>query len=123
MKVNIPIRSNCKWCNKALVGRRDKEYCDITCKNEYHYANKQTLTPVTKRIDQFLHRNRTILYEFSKDKSKNKFYMSKAQLLKRGFKFEYFTGTTQNKEGKTYFSIYDFSYIPFSTEQVMVVRK
>jgi hypothetical protein len=44
-------------------------------------------------------------------------------LQRAGFKFEYLTGIYFNKEGKIYRIIYDFAWMDFSDQSVLVVRK
>jgi len=53
----------CKICQKKIVGRSDKIFCDIRCKNQYH----QHLRFITKKaaieINSYLRRNYVILWE------------------------------------------------------------
>ncbi len=118
----FPPPRTCDQCGAVITGRRDKRFCDIRCKNAYHRDMRRITEPVTKRIDQFLHRNRTILYELWKDARKKRFFVSRTKLYKKGFRFKYFTSTYVNNQGKLYHYLYDFRWMEFSTDQIMVVK-
>jgi hypothetical protein len=44
-------------------------------------------------------------------------------LTRTGFRYEYHTGTYLNKEGKRYRLVYDYAWMDFSDQKVLVVRK
>jgi hypothetical protein len=44
-------------------------------------------------------------------------------LARTGFKFEYMTGIYLNKEGKMYHLVYDFAWMKFSNQKILIVRK
>ncbi len=44
-------------------------------------------------------------------------------VTRTGFKYEYHTGTYLNKEGKTYRLVYDYAWMDFSDQKILVVRK
>jgi hypothetical protein len=44
-------------------------------------------------------------------------------LARTGFKFEYMTGIYLNKEGKMYHLVYDFAWMEFSNQKILIVRK
>lgn len=111
----------CKLCKKKLVGRRDKIFCDTKCKNDYHYFLEKANLAVTTPIDKILHRNREILLEIM-GKSGTKKKIPKLTLDKKKFNYSYITGIHTNKYGKTVYNIYDFSYIPFSDQYILVTR-
>ena len=51
----------CKYCDKKIVGRIDKKFCSIDCKNKYNYQRRSQTKSATTLIDGYLHRNREIL--------------------------------------------------------------
>ena len=109
-------------CKKQLVGRSDKIFCKIKCKNEYHFKLRATTTKASKNIDKILHRNRSILLELT---GKNSFQkkIPRIELEKKNFKFNYLTHFYINKEGKTYHWIYDHAWVSFSNDQILIVKK
>lgn len=52
-----------------------------------------------------------------------KVQFQKLVLIRAGFDFTHFTGTYLNNQGKVYHYVYDFAWMEFSTQEVMVVRK
>jgi len=63
-----------------------------------------------------------ILTELYEGIGKKKFFVSKADLNRNGFHTKYFTTCDTNKEGKTYYYVYNFGWMEFSESDVMVVR-
>lgn len=113
---------NCKVCNKEFVGRKDKMFCSLKCKNDYHI----TLRAVTKQtaypLDRILHRNRSILLEIMGARSNKKIVM-RSELVKKKFQFKYNTHYNINSNGKTYHHLYDFAWMEFSDDEIMIVRQ
>ena len=88
MEVSRP----CKDCGKLIdlsVGRRDRQFCNETCKNRYH--NKQAFEEEKegKRIVKILKKNRNVLKKMEARKENRE--IPKERLLKEGFDFDYHT--------------------------------
>ena len=112
----------CKVCNKEFTGRKDKIFCSIQCKNDYHVtlrgATKQTAYP----LDRILHRNRSILLEVMGPKASRKMIL-RAELVKKKFQFKYLTHFNINSKGKMYHHVYDFAWMEFSDDEILLVRQ
>ena len=77
----------CKICKKVIIGRTDKIFCSIDCKNKYHKGLTNFVTKKTITIDKILHRNRAILQEFlGKRKVQGK--VKRIDLAKKKFDFK-----------------------------------
>ena len=112
----------CKLCQNELRGRRDKMFCSLNCKNEYHFQLRRVTNIATLHVDKILHRNRSILLEImGKNFSQKKIY--RLLLDRKKFNFGYTTGFHINKNGKTVHHVYDFSWLIFSDEEVLIKRK
>jgi len=112
----------CKMCKKPIKGRTDKIFCSIGCKNQYNIKLARVTREATKKIDDLLHRNRSILLEIlGKNITQKK--INKLILDKKNFKYDYITGFHVNKNNKTVFHVYDFSWLIFSDEEVLIIRK
>lgn len=111
----------CIQCGQSVRGRSDKMFCSMSCKNDYNYKNRATTKSDVKTIDDLLHRNRIILMTLMGDSKKETF--DKMILTRAKFRFEFHTGHYINKEGKTYWLIYDYAWIAFSDQKILVVRK
>lgn len=114
--------NTCKICNKRLVGRKDKIFCSVKCKNYYHVNLRKATTLVVKELDNILHRNRSILLEIM-GKNKTQCTIERVVLEKKKFRFKYHTHHHINSKGKTYYYVYDFAWMAFSDDRVLVVRK
>jgi hypothetical protein len=44
-------------------------------------------------------------------------------LDRKKFNYDYFTGTYVNSRGNTYHHVYDFSWMIFSDQEVLIVRR
>jgi len=112
---------HCKICKKKIVGRRDKLFCSIDCKNVYHYKLNQATKKVTGKVDSILHRNRSILLEICKRKKQIK--VKREVLDDKNFKYDFITGFHTNSKNKFVHHVYDFSWLIFSDETVLIFRK
>ena len=76
----------------------------------------------TQKVDTILHRNRSILLELMGKNSKQK-KMPKINLDKKRFNYTYVTAYHVNNQGKMINHVYDFSWMIFSDEEVLIRRK
>jgi len=112
----------CKMCKTPIKGRSDKLFCSIKCKNLYHIKLKSVTNAATEKIDKILHRNRSILLEImGKNSSQKK--IPRLILDKKKFNFSYITSIHTNNQGKNVHHVYDFSWMIFSDEEVLIRRK
>tara|TARA_R110000868_G_scaffold66111_4_gene197191 strand:- start:593 stop:943 length:351 start_codon:yes stop_codon:yes gene_type:complete len=112
----------CKICSKGLVGRKDKLFCSVKCKNYYHVNLRKATAIVVKELDGILHRNRSILLEIM-GKRKVQCTVQRTVLEKKKFTFKYHTHQQTNSKGKIYHYVYDFAWMEFSNDDIMIVRK
>lgn len=111
----------CKICKKEIVGRSDKIFCSMVCKNYYHTQLRKVTNKACLRIDEILHRNRSILLEIMGKNGVQK-KIPKELLVKKNFKFGYMTHFYVNKQQKMYHYVYDFGWMDFSTNEVLIIR-
>ncbi|EDM44813.1 hypothetical protein SCB49_14615 [unidentified eubacterium SCB49] len=116
------MKTKCKICSKIVKGRSDKKFCSSRCKNYYHVNLRKVTTKATAAIDEMLHRNRSILLECL-GKSTFQKKIKRTVLEKKNFKFQYHTHSLKNKQGKRYYWVYDFGWMPFSDDYVLVVQQ
>jgi hypothetical protein len=115
-------RRACKLCKDPVYGRKDKVFCSVTCKAEYHKRLKEVTSEATRQTDKILHRNRSILLEIL-GKKRSRLSIPKQELAVRNFKFHYLTGLYENNRGKRYNLVYDFAWTEFSSGEVLIVRR
>ena len=112
----------CRICGSPIAGRRDKVFCSLACKNEYHVSLRSATAKAVKEIDKILHRNRSILMEVMGDNIHQK-KVDRKVLDSKKFNFNYMTGYYLNSRGKTYHIVYDFSWMEFSDGEILIVRR
>ncbi len=115
------MEKECQQCGKPLHGRTDKKFCDSACKNAFNFAQRRDTRNEVREIDGYLHRNREILAMLMGESKKEMF--DRAVITRAKFRWEYMTGIYKNKEGKWYHLVYDYAWMEFSTQQVLVIRK
>ncbi len=98
---------SCPVCSGTVVGRSDKIYCSVQCKNKHHRESRRLNTPLTREQNRKLLRNLTLLEGLMREA---KFmHIHKDELIKRGFDLNSVTGV--EIQGTRYrLKCYHFSY-------------
>lgn len=112
----------CRLCKTKFTGRSDKSFCSVKCKSSYHHKLRAVTNSATTKIDKILHRNRSILLEVMGKNSAQKRIRS-IDLDRKKFNYNYITKYTVNKNGKTYHHVYDFAWMRFSDDGILIIRK
>ena len=121
MKYNSSNKGVCKLCKTKFVGRSDKMFCSVKCKSIYSYRLRSVTKVATQEIDKILHRNRSILLEIlGKNKVQTK--IERSLLDRKKFNFSYITHYHINNQGKTVHYLYDFSWMIFSDQEILIKR-
>jgi len=115
------MKKTCRLCKKPFTGRSDKIFCAVKCKSLYAYKLKQVTDVATKDIDKILHRNRSILLELM-GKKKTQYKIPKIHLDRKKFNYSYVTRYHVNNRGKMINYIYDFSWMIFSDQEILISR-
>lgn len=112
----------CKICSKQIVGRSDKKFCSVECKNYYHTNLRRVTNAAVDQISKILHRNRSILLEIM-GKHKTQIKIERINLDNRKFNFKYITHFQTNSKGKIYYYVFDFAWMEFSDDEILIIRK
>lgn len=115
------MKQTCQQCGQEMRGRSDKKFCSTDCKNRYHIEQRRYTRDAVAEVDGYLHRNREILGLLMG--SAVKVEIDRLVLSRTGFRYEYHTGTYLNKEGKMYRLVYDYAWMDFSDQKILIVRK
>ncbi len=115
--------NQCKVCNKVCKGRADKIFCSKDCSNKFHHAKRKKQIDIITTTNAILLKNRNILAEIFEKEKRKKLKVEKLFLSKKGFNFQYNTGIYFNRERKLYHYVYDYAWMEFSTQEVLIVRK
>ena len=122
MNITSSKKKKCKICSTLIIGRKDKLFCSIKCKNYYHVNLRRVTNLEAIKIDRILHRNRSILLEIMGKNTIQK-KVNRIILEQKKFRFNYLTHYHINSKGKTYHWIYDFAWMSFSDDQIYILRK
>lgn len=112
----------CMACSKPLKGRTDKKYCNDYCRNSFNNQAHSSSNNYMRHVNSLLQKNRRILAAILPH-STNRTKTSHAQLLERGFLFQYSTHQVSNKKGNHYHFCYEYGYLELSESSYMVVRR
>ena len=94
----------CPACGKNVKGRADKRFCDDYCRNNYNNQLNSDAVNYVRNVNNILRRNRRILEETMEGVEKAT-ARSKAELVKKGYRFDFFTSIFTNKEKETYYFV------------------
>ena len=97
----------CLSCNKELIGRTDKKFCDAQCRSIFHNQNRPFHELTIRNINGALRSNRSLLAHYCPS---GKTTVRKHILLESGYRFDVFTHLFPFKKG-TYFFCYDYGYL------------
>ncbi|MFN7822301.1 MAG: hypothetical protein ACK5PO_05020 [Bacteroidota bacterium] len=112
----------CVTCQKPLRGRSDKKFCNEYCRNVYNNRMYSETNSYVRNINQNLRKNRKILQGFLRDKH----FMTRApqyRLFSQGFRFQFFTHTFTNRQGRQYFFCYEYGYMLIDKEKVLIIKR
>ena len=69
----------CLECEKSLIGRIDKKFCNDMCRNSYNNNLNKAANEYVRKVNVILRKNRRILSSLTKGSDKGK--ATKEQLL------------------------------------------
>jgi len=121
--MNAPgtVPKACLCCDKPLKGRIDKKFCDDYCRSNYNHKLNNDSSPVVRKINSALKKNRRILEQMNSCEGHSTI-VSKQKLFELAFNFTYYTHTYTNKKGTVYFFCYEFGYLPLENDLYLIVK-
>ncbi|MCC6721065.1 MAG: hypothetical protein IT243_02605 [Bacteroidia bacterium] len=109
----------CLHCQKSFVGRSDKKYCSLSCKNNYSNAKVRLPTELICKINKRLRNNYKILYKLYNGKVRR---VLEVEMKQAGFDFNYFTQDYTNNRGERYRYCYNLGYLKLDEKQFLIVK-
>lgn len=106
-ETNQKNKTKCPYCNKLILGRTDKLFCDDRCRNNYYYKVNNEQKTFIRNVNKILLRNRGILRAVNPCGRK---MVPKKYLENQGFDFDCFTSVYKTRKGKKYYLVYDQAY-------------
>ncbi len=112
--------THCLFCGTFLnpvKGRSKRKFCNDNHKNAYHNAKKQSIDAEIIRINKILAINFDILKNALEQSDRNSASMSKEEMFRLGFSFDYYTQVKND-----YKFCYKYGYTPKDERFITIVR-
>lgn len=109
----------CLECGELLTGRIDRKFCSDACRIAYNNRVYRKENVFIQKINKKLKRNRDILKALNPE---GKARVSKEDLLKKGFSFNFFTHQLKTKKGQVYTFVYEYGYLPLEDGMFFLVK-
>lgn len=106
------MSGNCLECGSTLLGRKDKKFCCISCKNAYNNRRQQQIRKYKSEILTSISRNYEILEMLLRD---NTLSIELEEIERLGFDQSHITGHRIGKCGHSECICFDISY--YKTER------
>ena len=116
------MKGKCKLCNDTFVGRAGKMFCTIKCKNIYNKDLIEKTNYAAIPTDKILHRNRSILFEIMDAGNFKQKKVERKLLDSKKFNWHHYTHVHKNVKGKLLQIIYDYSWMIFSDQEVLIKK-
>ena len=113
-------KRNCKVCDEAIHGRRDKQFCSDHCRATYYNNLNSDITTFMRRINYTIRKNRSILCRLNPN---GKARVHRMRLVDSGLNFDYYTNVYKTRNGKTYYFCYDQGYLELEDDFFALVVK
>lgn len=110
----------CVDCGAELKGRIDKKFCDDQCRSNYNNKLNTNDQSFLKQVNKILKKNRDILVDKNPD---GKAKVKRAELLRRGFNFDYHTHMYVTQKGVNYIFCYEYGYLPLEDGEILLVKR
>ena len=120
----MEIYSNkvCLQCQKPLVGRVDKVFCDPQCRNSYHNRIKRSDEQYIKLVNSAIRKNRRILKTLAPI---GKVIVRREILESMGYTFDFFS-TIYHTSNSAYYMCYDYGFralIDNGKQKVQIIQQ
>ena len=114
------MERKCLQCGDEIQGRSDKKFCSDYCRSAYNYGTKFENYSYIKKVNNILRKNYRILTELAPN---GKAKVSRTKMIDLGYNFMFHTHTYTNKNGITYYYVYDKGYLPIENEFLALMDK
>lgn len=110
----------CLKCGDSFRGRSDKKFCSDSCRSGHFYDAHSKNNEIIRNINSYLKKNYEILNALN---TGTQSVISKQKLIIKGFNFKYYTQTKHNRNGLTYYFLYDQGYACLPNGAFTLIRK
>ena len=110
----------CLECFEQLKGRTDQKFCSDQCRSSYNNRQYVESNSAIRMINRILKKNYFILTALNSEGKSN---VSKSDLQKKGYRFDYFTCTNTARNSKLNFFCYDHGYREQENDKLVLLRR
>jgi len=110
----------CAVCNAQLLGRSDKIYCDIKCKNKYHGQKRNEFRRVYAVYSKIAYNNAEILASLLQENN-DRLVISELELSRLGFSFNH-VSSWRFKQGTIRYDIFNFSWYYGKHGKIIILK-
>lgn len=110
----------CLQCFEQLTGRADRKFCCDQCRSLYNNHQATESDMLIKSINRILQKNYSIL---SMLKASGKTTTNKVDLLKNGYRFEYFTFSNTTPKMHINYYCYDQGFREKEHDKLLLVHR
>ena len=110
----------CLECFEQLRGRADQKFCSDQCRSAYNNKQSYESSLIINSVNRILRKNYFILATLQ---NRGKISASKADLLKRGYRFDYFTCTTTSKSNRVNYYCYNQGFREQENNKVFFLQQ
>ncbi len=101
----------CRECHESLRGRRDKQFCDDSCRAKHHRRTNKP-NPLIRHVENVLLKNRSILKELKGSVQKETSSDRHFEWLRRhGFDFNFHTHVQSLPDGRLAIMCFEEGYV------------
>lgn len=99
----------CLTCQKKVIGRADKKFCDDYCRNTFNNQLRSKTNNYIRQVNNALLKNRRILESLFTGNGE-RVEIHENRLYSMGFRFQYHTHFQVTEKGQKYLFCYEFGY-------------
>lgn len=110
----------CMECGELLHGRSDQKYCNDQCRNAHNNRLSGEINNFIRSVNRILKKNYVILCSLNPT---GKCTVTREELVKNDFNFNYFTSMTKTRKGRVVYFCYDQGHSMGTGDKYLLFRK
>lgn len=110
----------CLECFDQLRGRTDQKFCNDQCRSSYNNRQYIESNIAMRTINRILRKNYAILNQLS---SEGKTVAAKSDLVKKGYRFEYYTSILAARNNQNNYFCYDYGFREKENNKVILMQR
>ena len=113
----------CRVCNDEFIGRKNKTFCTLACKNRHHNDANAELRTEEREISKLLVRNERLLKQRFQEADQKRLNIPLEILEKNGFDITGPTTEIKDSAGTTWYKLVNYAYKVDLDKQSLTIVK